>query len=225
MKNLLAMSLALGAVLVSSNTFAADYNSYQTPSSPFSGTSAAYDWSGFYAGVSAGYSWGDANLTRGGAAIPGVDVNPAGLTGGVQAGVNFDMGGFVVGAETDINLSGVSGNYSFGGTTYTSKIDYYGSFRGRVGAAFENVMPYLTAGLAYAGNTTTANTGVATTTDSKFHLGYQIGAGVEVAITDAVSVKGEYLYTGLNKQEYNLGPQADNDISFHTVRIGLNYKF
>jgi outer membrane immunogenic protein len=225
MKNVLAISLALGAVLVSSSTFAADYNSYSQPSSPFSGTSAAYDWSGFYAGVSAGYSWGDASLSNGGPGLAAVDLNPAGLSGGVQAGVNFDMGGLVVGAETDINLSGIKDSYNAAAGVFTSKLDYYGSFRGRVGAAFENVLPYLTAGLAYGGNTTTANRGGGTLTESKLHVGFQLGAGVEMAVTDAISVKGEYLYTGLRGQTYELSPSLNNDVSFHTVRVGVNYKF
>jgi outer membrane immunogenic protein len=227
MKSLLATSIALGAVLVSTSTFAADL--YNAPANNFySGTTTAYDWNGFYAGVSGGYSWGDANLSLGGAPIAGVDVNPAGISGGIQAGVNFDMGGIVAGAETDIYLSGIQGTYSAGGPIYTSKLDYYGSFRGRIGAALENVLPYVTAGIAYGGNTTTYNSGApgaGTTTDSKLHWGYQLGAGVEVAVTDAISVKGEYMYTGLRGQDYVLSPTITNDVAFHTVRLGVNYKF
>lgn len=221
MRNILATTIALGAVLAASSAFAADaYNTgYQSSSYGGGFSSTAYDWNGFYAGVSAGYGWGDADL-----AVPGIDVNPAGLTGGVQAGVNFNLGGIVAGAETDINLSGIRAEHA-AGATYTSKLDYYGTFRGRVGMAFDNVLPYVTAGLAYGGNTVTQNVGGPTFTDSKFHWGWTAGAGVEFAMTEAISVKGEYLYLGLGEQDYSLNTGIKNDVSAHTIRLGVNYKF
>lgn len=223
MRNILAITVALGAVLAASSAFAADaYNTGYQSSGSYGGgfTSTAYDWNGFYAGVSAGYGWGDADL-----AVPGIDVNPAGLFGGVQAGVNFNMGGIVVGAETDINLSGIRAEHS-AGSTYKNELNYFGTFRGRVGMAFENVLPYVTGGVAYAGNTVTENLGGPTFTDDNVHWGWVLGAGVEYAMTEQVSIKGEYQYLGLGEQDYLLsGGNIKNDLSAHTIRVGVNYKF
>ena len=223
-KSLSTLSLALGLALVSPAVLAADLGGYD-PSGPVSFTSAAYDWTGFYAGVNAGYSWGDAALSIGGAPIPGVDLNPAGLNAGVQAGFNMDMGGVLVGAEGDIQVSGVGDSYNAGGREDNSRIDYFGTLRGRVGMPLENVLPYLTGGLAFASNTETAATGGPTLTDTNFHTGWTIGGGIEVAVTDAVSVKAEYLYMDLGAQTYDLGTPVENHLTAHTVRAGINYAF
>jgi outer membrane immunogenic protein len=81
----------------------------------------ATNWTGFYAGVNAGYGWGDhkatfaggdpfiQELTSGpgfppGTQIPSAAFNMKGATGGVQIGYNFQIAPqWVVGLETDFN--------------------------------------------------------------------------------------------------------------------------
>lgn len=64
-----------------------------------------------------------------------------------------------------------------------------------------------------------------------------LGAGAEWAISPNVSIQGQYLYVDLGKENYALnGTQKPNDnvpytetfatdLDFHTVRIGVNYRF
>ena len=61
--------------------------------------------------------------------------------------------------------------------------------------------------------------------------GWTFGAGAEYAFTDNWSLKSEYLYTDLGKEtlfsfsDGGLSAKLQNDVSFHVVRVGLNYKF
>lgn len=226
MKRFFSAVLAVAAAYGPAASFAADPSWNSGSYNPTSYVSAAYDWNGFYAGVNAGYSWGESAVSVDGDPIDGVDLNLGGFNGGAQAGFNMNMGGFVIGAETDIQASAVSATYSNGFDEYTSKVNYFGTFRGRVGVPLEGVMPYVTAGVAYGGVTNTLDPeNGPTTTDSQFHTGYTLGGGVEVAVSDAMTVKGEYLFTSLGTQTYELDPAIDNDISFHAVRIGVNFGF
>ena len=69
--------------------------------------------------------------------------------------------------------------------------------------------------------------------ESKTRAGWTLGAGLEYAITNNLTVKGEYLYYNLGKKTVavnpvglvggNFGAKFKND--GHLVRAGLNWKF
>jgi outer membrane immunogenic protein len=208
MKRLVSLSLAATAALWASTALAADIAEPvpMAPAMPMPVQATAFDWTGFYVGVNGGYSFGDAVRVG-----PNFELDGASLGG--QAGVNYQFGQIVLGAETDIQYSWLSD--SAGGDDFD--LNYFGTLRARAGYAFDRVLPYVTGGLAYgegefdgAGN------------DDNLHLGYTVGAGVEYAFTDQISIKGEYLYTDLGEEDY---AGTDIDMDFHTVRLGLNYRF
>ena len=154
---------------------------------PIAPVTAPYNWTGFYAGANVGYSWGRSNndwdifardLGGGGplcAPAPGFafcatgsDSNKLnGAIGGLQAGYNWQRGNYLIGIETDIQVSGQKGdgifsdvygtNIFFGnapvtGTAtaaYTEKLSWLGTLRGRVGFAADRWLLYATGGLAY----------------------------------------------------------------------------
>lgn len=67
---------------------------------------------------------------------------------------------------------------------------------------------------------------------SDTRVGYTVGAGAEYAITNHVMLKTEYLYTDLGKLKFDNGDDdgyykvsGEVKLPFHTIRIGLNYKF
>ena len=182
-----------------------------------------------------------------------------GFTGGVQAGYNYQWGAIVTGVEADINAADVSsrrngsGSLSFGGATGTealsskSSTDYFGTLRGRLGyVPMERMMVYGTGGLAYGD--VNSRTSAAFTTNvpglgsfsssytggrSETQLGYAVGAGIEYALTDNVTLKGEYLYVDLGRTTNNVvgsGASSDsfttrNGTEFSVARAGLNWKF
>ena len=81
------------------------------------------------------------------------------LIGG-HIGYNWQSGMFVFGLETDIDyaeMNGGASRHDRSGSAVSPRprrtdYDYFGTFRGRVGAAFDRFLVYGTGGLAYAGS-------------------------------------------------------------------------
>jgi outer membrane immunogenic protein len=224
------LGIMLSAILLlTSATQAADLG-WNSGTSPIYSPTPASGWSGFYAGVSGGYGWG--SLTRqpagGGAQVQN---NTGGWTLGGQAGSNMDMGGFIVGAEADLQWSNVGYTEDIPGIgSFKAGIDFYGTLRGRAGMAFGQVMPYVTGGVAAGrGSASLTNPGGVTTSQSATHMGWTAGIGLEAQATQNISIKAEYLYVDLGTQTYNGLPAGVGNIDatqrFSVVRAGLNYKF
>jgi len=196
-------------------------------SSNFYSNTSAFQWQGFYAGVNGGYGWGTLELDPA-AAGASSDNDIDGWQAGIQAGYNVDMGGFVLGAETDIQWSSIAFSDDLGIGEFKAGMDGYGTLRGRAGATFDRVMPYVTGGLAYGfGNVSVTDGLGVTTSQGKTHLGWTVGAGLEAAATDTLTIKAEYLYVDLGTQSYISAPGGTSDVTqrFSVVRAGVNYKF
>ena len=63
----------------------------------------------------------------------------------MQGGVNWQIGQFVLGAETDFQLSDADDTFA----PWKFSNPWFGTLRGRAGVALNNVMFYGTVGLAY----------------------------------------------------------------------------
>jgi outer membrane immunogenic protein len=87
-----------------------------------------------------------------------------------------------------------------------------------------NVMPYVTGGFAAGGATRTSSIG--STTESKTHTGYVLGAGVEWGFAQNWTAKLEYQYVNLGAQTYTTIP-ADPSVRItdNILKVGVNYKF
>jgi outer membrane immunogenic protein len=153
----------------------------------------------------------------------------------------------VIGAEADFQGAGIRDSFTrtidAAGDVLNAKmnINYFGTLRGRLGFAFDRALIYATGGLAYADVNETlfvSNPAVAANanlTNNSVKFGGAIGGGVEYALTGNWSVKAEYQYIALAKASGLAAPVVpagggtivSNAISdsFHTVRLGANYKF
>lgn len=210
---------ALLALTASAGAADLGWNSAPATSPMYSSTSAV-DWNGFYAGVNGGYAFGNAATSP---AIANTNNNSSGWVGGIQAGVNADMGGFVLGGEADFQLSNLG--YSEpapGGGTFEAKLDSFGTIRGRAGVTFGQVMPYATLGAAFGRGTAQVVNGAVTTSQSATHFGWTAGLGLEAKATDNISVKAEYMYVDLGSQSYGA---RDVGHKFSVIRAGVNYSF
>ncbi|MDG4877509.1 porin family protein [Mesorhizobium sp. WSM4935] len=215
MKQLL---LATALVLASGTAYAADVLQ-EAP------VAASFDWTGAYIGVNAGGGFGTFKHTATGTPTS-IDVSSSGFLGGVQAGYNWQSGQVVYGVETDFQGADIKGDLSFPITLLKTKVDWFGTLRARIGyTPVDRFMIYGTGGLAYGHFKT--DIGVPAVSGSKTKAGWTIGAGAEYAINTNWTIKSEYLYTDLGKADViTVGPDTLTDkIAFHTVRIGLNYKF
>jgi outer membrane immunogenic protein len=180
-----------------------------------------FTWTGFYLGLNGGGGWGRSIWDRSGQ----FDLS-GGVIGGT-AGFNWQTGQVVLGIEGDVDWSGVSGTTStFCPAGCTTRNDWLGTLRGRVGYAFDRFLPYLTGGLA-AGDIHGTTPGFAGATQT--NLGWTVGAGLEVAIAGNWSAKAEYLYVGLGNFSCGLscGLVTPDNVSLQTdlLRGGVNYRF
>ncbi|CCD96856.1 putative outer membrane protein precursor [Bradyrhizobium sp. ORS 375] len=186
-------------------------------------------------------------------AISNNRLNPSGVVGGLQAGYNWQTGPSVFGIEADFNGSGMNKRVVYTAAnppttrTFNESIrnDWFMTVRGRAGYAIDTTLLYVTGGLA-VGNVkgswdlTSGNGYAKTASVDQTRVGWTIGAGVEHAFAPNWTVKFEYLYTDLGSVNYTsayvpgstFAPPGSNyverlsqDFTFHTARVGVNYKF
>jgi high affinity Mn2+ porin len=192
----------------------------------------AYDWTGFYLGGHTGYGTG--SFGPGTNAIPdqGVVFPPSvtGLIGGYQFGINQQLSNNVVlGVETDISFSSPRDEAKVTLDPFNTTFDYFATARGRVGYAFNTVMPYLTGGFAWGRTQLNVNDvdGSSLFQRARTHLGWTAGAGVEVAIGGNWTSKLEYNYIDLARRTYDLTDTGLGVIGvapqLHVLKLGLNY--
>ncbi len=229
-------------------------------------------WEGVYAGLHGGYGFGTqkGDLTYLGSPdsifTPGQKLDFDGWLGGVQVGVNRQSGAWVFGTEADISASSISGSATFNSTLVnpanppqsafskdiSTRIDYFGTARARIGYSVGGFMPYVTGGVAWGrtdSDLTVTNNylkslGIlsgpsGTGKSSEFHVGWTAGFGGEVLLGSRWTMKAEYLHIDLGTRNYSytgtiapgIGGGVFNtdgfksSLAFDTVRLGLNYRF
>ena len=164
---------------------------------------------------------------------------------GGQLGYNYQIGPWVIGAEADAGWSDLDGNAKCGASeaaresfTCHTHINALGTFAGRAGLTFGNLLIFGKAGAAWANETHQAVEGIPTPTvaftvnDTRW--GWTLGAGLEYAFTAAWSGKVEYDYLNFADRTFafagsgfasgfvsNVGVSQ----SLNVVKLGMNYKF
>jgi len=170
------------------------------------------NWTGFYIGGFGGY----ASENSGNPKMEG------GFAGGT-IGYNWQAGNIVYGLEADGGWADVDASISALGTTVKSKTDALGTVRGRFGFAVDKVLFYGTGGYAWIDNKISVTALGLTASQSNFHSGWTVGAGIEAFIAPQWSIKGEYLYRSLGSENY-FGVRS-GDLNLHSVQFGVNYHF
>jgi outer membrane immunogenic protein len=181
---------------------------------------------------------------------------------GGQLGYNFQVDRAVFGVESDISWANIGGsrdgapfslridNDGDGGRIdaagrVATKLDWFGTVRGRFGYALDRFMPYVTGGLAYGDIKTTvsatgsqfdtgvtparliATSNIAASTSS-VHVGYALGAGLDWAVTERWMLRAEYMYLNFGRgSAFGIAPitASDSGMNVNLVRGALNYRF
>jgi outer membrane immunogenic protein len=178
---------------------------------------APYNWTGLYVGINGGGGWGHSDIA---APFSSGSYNTSGGLVGGTLGYNWQAGQAVFGIEGDIDWTHLRGNGACAGTSCETRNDWLGTARGRIGYAFDRVMPYVTGGAAF-GNIKASAAGIGSASESK--AGWTVGGGLEAAIAGPWTAKVEYLYVDLGRGASFLG--ADTAFKTNIVRAGLNYRF
>jgi outer membrane immunogenic protein len=207
---------AMIAAVWAASARAADFN--YGPRAPYTVNQPlnVYSWAGPYLGGNLGYSWGsvDNNPTK-----------PSGFVGGAQAGYNWQTGQagqWVFGVEGDIQATGADDTFA----PWKFSNPWFGTVRGRAGYAFNNILFYGTAGLAFGELRGLTFGGIS---DSHTNAGWTAGVGAEFGfgqfgLAQNWSAKIEYLYVDLSDSQFVV-TGTQNGYRFGLVRAGVNYHF
>jgi len=188
-----------------------------------------FDFSGFYAGVNLGASQ---------ATISASDINyvsysstydhvSSGLTGGLQAGYNYQNQAAVYGVEADFALA--EGSRSFtngsGGSTWNTGLNWAGSLKFRTGVAAANTLMYILGGLSIADYDDSFVAGQTYDMDGTYP-GYVVGGGIEQALAFGLSGRIEATY-GAYSGDTKVVNSGSGPVRGHAqeamIRVGANY--
>ena len=194
---------------------------------------ATYDWTGFYFGAYGAVGTGDSDLfATDGFDAATVDVSASGGFFGAQIGYDWQNGNFVFGGVADIAATNygtdVNFNEAFEGVSASSELNYLGTVRARLGYAMDRTLFYGHGGFAYGqSNQNVWLDGVEIWDDDVSKTGWTIGAGMEYAFTDRLSLQTEYSYVDLgNSTLFDDGEfLVEDDVSFHMIKAALNFRF
>lgn len=189
------------------------------------------NWDGLFIGAFGGFGWGLHDHRNGGSWDR--DIDHKGFLVGVDAGANFTLtDGIIIGVVGDLAWANLDGqllaNDGGWGSEFNHRVNWMGSLRGRLGFDGGSFMPYLTAGVAFAGTERHSWDG-----NSEWgpfrntHVGWTVGAGVEVAVADNLSVDLQYRFTDLGEKKFGNGDPWDPKVRTTTnaVTAGLHWRF
>jgi outer membrane immunogenic protein len=190
----------------------------------------AFSWTGTYVGANVGGVRGAFDVAptttdniTGAIGAPGVmDIHNGNVIGGFQAGYNWQIGQYVVGIEQDYQFTGLKQTATFAapaglfraGDSLAVKTDYLAATRAKLGMTWDRALIYAAGGLetgefdvtsSYVARGVGGSPAVGFTDTNKLHFGYNVGAGVDYAVTNNVFIGLEYRYLDLGKETYNLG--------------------
>ena len=198
-----------------------------------------FNWTGGYAGVFVGLPLGSEfwDSTVGAQSTPG---DWSGTPWGAMLGYNFQRGNMVLGGEIDYTVSTLTGISvtnpgpnppAFAcniGNECVTDVNGLFSLRARAGIAMDRTLFYGTAGIAFGRVTGTTFDAA----DDPFvhgeenRTGWTAGVGVEHAITNRLTLRGEYIHTDLGRTDLlDACGGCFTDVSFGVVRIGGAFRF
>jgi len=224
-----SVALATGAV-------AADFGVVNQPVPV--GYSTTNDWSGFYAGIFGGVTNGPFDYSFVPTGLPSmldISVNSGGLIGGGLIGYDVQFDKFVLGVAADLAATNHRAEVTVDvpavpfSANATSRLTHLGTVRARAGYAFDNLLAYVHGGVAYGRTETEIVVGGVPLPglQNNDRWGYTVGAGVEFAVTENVSLQTEYSWTDLGTENVYSDPggTVPETVGLHSLKAGVNFRF
>jgi opacity protein-like surface antigen len=235
----LAASVFVCTSLLSSSAFA----NYFMKDGAVSG--APYNWTGFYAGLNAGAVKNTMNITDNQASSFNATIqqssDPA-FTGGIQVGyrrqLDFTKTSGVYGLELSANSSNVRFNQNYGSPfalyqlRTENQIDSYALLQLIGGIAADRTLLFLAAGLSWTSISGSVRNLSSIPFFNSFNInqnifGTAIGAGIEYAATDSISVR--FKVDVITPSTYTVSNNVGDNyfIANNVVQgtVGVNYNF
>jgi outer membrane immunogenic protein len=206
---------------------------------------------GFYVGGNVGWGYGEhtfRNLDGFGAnfGLPHeASRSVSGASFGVQGGYNWQARCTLFGIEADYNWTDIEHEFvrtgPLGNATLraSSSLESFGTLRARTGVIVDNLLLYVTGGLAYANTERSValfTPGIAfgPFTDEQTRWGWTMGFGTEWQFAPNWSFKSEVLYARFETEETtrictlcvpDRAFRFEHESSAWVTRLGINYRF
>jgi outer membrane immunogenic protein len=208
LRKLLIASAAV--IAVGGTAYAADLPTTKGPP-VYTPPPAIFTWTGFYAGAQVGYEWGRVYPRLSAPFV--ID----GFDGGGHVGYNYQFGQLVAGLEGDVDGSTIHG----GNGTLTVKKPLDGSFRGRLGYAWDRALIYGTGGVAFGDFNY-----IFSQNRWAGQVGWTVGGGLDYALDNNWSLSAEYRYTDYGRYYFTVIRRPENNrVIDNRVQVGFSYKF
>ncbi|WP_264296774.1 outer membrane protein [Mesorhizobium sp. B1-1-8] len=188
-----------------------------------------WTWQGPYAGAFGAGTLEHFKIHAPGApAFTDTKKNVGSATLGGFAGYNFQSGKIVYGVEGELGYRFKKSSFTgvTGPGTLNVSTGLFGSLKGRVGMDMGNYLPYLTAGVT-AAKLKTFWPGGSAERDATV-VGGIVGAGVDVALTHNVFLRGEYDFSFFGKKTLSYCPGnclLEHTVQTHDFRVAVGMKF
>lgn len=201
---------------------------------------APFVWTGGYIGLQLGYSKGSgegAYLSPGGVRAETASPDARGALLGGQVGYNHQWGSMVIGVEGELAYSWADGTsdvvaFPVPGAaiaTNDNEFTYLGSIAGRLGYAMDRTLFYAKGGVGFTKLSMSDSEVALNASGSESLTGWTVGAGIEQALNDKWSIRGEYQFyrfdANLALNEPALFRTYDDNFDIHAFKLGVNYRF
>ena len=217
-------------------------------------------WTGFYLGFNRGFGGGVINNgviaypLGSSAGVVGQSGNrSSGFIAGGQVGYNYQFANnFILGVESDFQWSDIKSSRQsvrlsdqpqlISNVDAVSGLNWFGTTRARLGYSLGRIAPYVTGGVAYGkvqnqGSPLLGSSSLIAGSTSQTNVGFALGAGADIAISENVSAKSEYLYVSMPSASGPVngviipsamplsGALGSGSFGSHIIRGGMNYRY
>jgi outer membrane immunogenic protein len=170
----------------------------------------------------------------------GFTVTDDAFTAGAQVGYNLQRGCTVFGIEADWNWADLSANtrlFPLSGLddNLRTRIDIFGTIRSRTGIVVDQLLLFVTGGVAWTEARDSVNRAVLLGTErfssNDTRWGWTAGFGTEYALAPGVSLTSDVLYLSFNDEEHTFDSptfgrfRTKTDEEIWVARMGLNIRF
>jgi outer membrane immunogenic protein len=188
---------------------------------------AAMDWTGPYGGVTLSAGTGsfgnDSNFPGDGSG------SLSGGAAGLLLGYNWQRGNTVFGGELAFSGSNIKGDEDCVNPAFEcgAEVENIASLRARLGfLATPRTMIFGSAGVASANVYGYTDGAIGENGESNRMNGYVLGAGIEYAYNERLSLRGAVLYHDLGDSDFDTDTTySDVEVDFTTLEIGVVFRF
>jgi outer membrane immunogenic protein len=157
------------------------------------------------------------------------------FTAGAQIGYNLQKGCTVFGIEADWNWADLNADtrvfprYGYEDSLRT-RIDNFGTIRTRTGVVVDQLLLFVTGGVAWADTRDSVHLGGLGFSSNDTRWGWTAGFGTEYALAPGVSLTSDVLYLRFNDEDHtlNLGDygrfRIKTDEEIWVARMGINIR-